>query len=71
MKIGVLTSVDTRHRYFANALSRKLPVVSVCYEQTGYSPAEVDRFDLTPEEATIVADHFAERGRQEHEFFGR
>ena len=69
MRIGVLTSVETRHRYFVNALRDQIDVVAVGYEQTGYSPADVSPFDLTPEEAGIVADHFAERARQEELFF--
>lgn len=70
MKVGVLTSVETRHRYFVNRLRAAMPVVAVVYEQTGYMPASVDMSDLTPEEARIVAEHFAERARQEEAFFG-
>ena len=70
MKIGILTSVETRHRYFVQALRRQVNVVAVVYEETGYSPATVDHADLTAEEARIVAEHFAERSRQEELFFG-
>ena len=70
MKIGVLTSVETRHRHFVQALRRHVNVVAVAYEETGYSPAAVDTADLTTEEARIVAEHFAERSRQEEIFFG-
>jgi methionyl-tRNA formyltransferase len=70
MRLGVLTSVDTRHRYFANAIGENFDVVAIGYERTGYAHAEIDASDLTPEEAGIVADHFAERLRQEEIFFG-
>jgi folate-dependent phosphoribosylglycinamide formyltransferase PurN len=70
MRIGVLTSVETRHRYFANRLRAEFNVGAVAYEETGYSPAAVQSEELTPEEARIVADHFAERARQEEIFFG-
>ncbi len=70
MRLGVLTSVETRHRYFVDRLCVDLPVVAVAYEQTGYTPAAVATDDLTTEEAEIVAHHFAERARQEEIFFG-
>lgn len=70
IRIGVLTSVETRHRYFVNRLRASLPVVAVVYERTGYTPASVDMSDLTQDEARIVAEHFAERVRQERLFFG-
>ncbi len=70
MKVGILTSVDTRHRYFARALARAVKVVAVGYEQTGYSPAAVSPTGLSPEEACVVERHFAERSRQEELFFG-
>ena len=70
MKTAILTSVETRHRYFANTLRERLPVVAVGYEQTGYDPALVAEHSLTAEEKRIVADHFAERSRQEEIFFG-
>jgi methionyl-tRNA formyltransferase len=65
MKVGVLTSVETRHRYFARRLSAALPVAAVVHENTGYSPVDVDTADLHPAEARIVVEHFAERARQE------
>ncbi len=70
MKIGVLTSVETRHRYFANRLREELPVAAVVYERVGYSPADAGVSDLDPEESRILAEHFAERARQEDMFFG-
>jgi folate-dependent phosphoribosylglycinamide formyltransferase PurN len=70
MRIGVLTSVEIRHRYFVKRLRAALPVVAVVHEQTGYTPASVDMSDLTPREARIVAEHFEERARQEELFFG-
>lgn len=70
MRLAVLTSVDTRHRYFANALRAKLPVVAVGYEQVGYAQATITAPDLTAEEQGVVAHHYAERVRQETAFFG-
>ena len=70
MRIGILTSVETRHRYFVHAVRARFNVAAVAYEQTGYSPADVDAHDLTRPEADIVAEHFAERARQEMIFFG-
>ncbi len=70
MNIGILTSVETRHRYFVNRLGGEFDVTAVSYEGTGYSPAAVQGNDLTPEEARVVAEHFAERARQEERFFG-
>ena len=70
MKVGVLTSVEVRHRYFVSALYERVDVVAVGYERTGYSPAEVASSDLTADEVRVVAEHFEERARQEHLFFG-
>jgi len=70
MNLGILTSVDMRHRYFAQAIRRHFRVAAVAYEQTGYSPAITEPFDLTPEEERIVAAHFTERARQEEAHFG-
>lgn len=65
MRVGVLTSVETRHRHFVSAIRERFQVVAVGYEQTGYSPAVVDGFDLTSAERAVVARHFEERTRQE------
>lgn len=70
MRLGVLTSVETRHRYFANRLADCCPVVFAGYESTGYSPAKLDAHDLTDHERAVVQAHFDERGRQETRFFG-
>lgn len=70
MRVGILTNVETRHRFFVNMLRRKLPVVAVGYEQAVYSPAKSDGFDLTAEEKRIFTEHFEERSRQEEAFFG-
>jgi hypothetical protein len=70
MKVGILSSVETRHRYFVQALREQVNVVAVAYERTGYSPADTVKYDLTPEEDRIVARHFAERARQEEVYFG-
>lgn len=71
MRLAVLTSTDIRHRYFANALAAKLPVVAVGYEQVAYQQAGLDLSDLTADEAEVVRAHFAERVRQEQAFFGQ
>jgi methionyl-tRNA formyltransferase len=70
MKIGILTSVETRHRYFVSRLCERVSVAAVVYERTGFAPATVEAGDLTPAEARIVSEHFAERARQEEVFFG-
>ncbi|MBI3834774.1 MAG: hypothetical protein HY287_10635 [Planctomycetes bacterium] len=70
MRLGILTSTETRHRYFVNALRARFDVVAVGYEDTGYSPANLDGFDLNDDERRIVEHHFAERERQEERFFG-
>lgn len=71
MRIGILTSVAKRHRHFARVLRRRAEVVAVAYEDVGYDPSRVECSDLTPAESGIVAEHFAERARQETVFFGR
>ena len=71
MRIGILTSIETRHRYFVRAIRSRFRVVAVVYEETGYSPAHVQPTNLTAEEAQVVAEHFAERSRQEQAFFGQ
>lgn len=70
MRIGILTSVDTRHRHFVRAIQRHANVVAVVYEQTGYSPARAEPLGLTTREKEIVAGHYRERTRQEELFFG-
>ena len=70
MKLAILTSTEPRHRYFARALAQRFQVVSVGYEQTAYSPSQTGRSGLSPDEKRIVADHYAERTRQEEAFFG-
>lgn len=70
MRVGVLTSIETRHRYFVQRVRAAFDLVAVGYEQTGYSPADVSDADLDVDEAAIVATHFAERVRQEQAFFG-
>jgi len=70
MRLGILTSVETRHRYFVQALRARCEVAAVGYEQTAYSPVAVACNDLTTGEAGVVTHHFAERARQEEAFFG-
>ncbi len=69
LRLGILTSVDARHRYFVNALRSRFDVTVVGYEQTGYDPSAAP--DLTPGESRIVESHFAERSRQEQIYFGQ
>ena len=68
LRLGILTSVDIRHRYLVHALRSRFDVAAVGYEQTGYNPSAAP--DLTPEESRIVEQHFAERSRQERTHFG-
>jgi len=70
MKIGILTACELRHRYFVHALRGRGDVAAVCYERVGYSPAAVKTDGLPPHARRIVAEHFAERRRQENVFFG-
>ncbi len=70
MNLAILTSVETRHRYFAQAIRAHLPVAAVAYEETGYTPADTDAYDLTDDEESVVSAHFAERARQEEAYFG-
>ncbi len=70
LRIGILTSIDTRHRYFAQALRGHFEVVAAGYEQTGYHPASVGGDGLSDDERRIVEAHFAERSRQETRSFG-
>ncbi len=69
LRLGILTSVDIRHRYLVHALRPVFDVAAVGYEQTGYDPSVAP--DLTPDESRIVENHFAERSRQEQIYFGR
>lgn len=70
MNIGILTSVETRHLYFARTMCDRFDVTAVVYEKTGYSPARLDLLGVTPKEARVLTEHFAERTRQEEIFFG-
>ncbi len=70
MRIGILTSTETRHRHFAQVMRACFDVVAIGYEETGYAPASVVGAGLAQDEAAIVAEHFAERVRQEKAFFG-
>jgi len=69
LKVGILTSTDTRHRYFVNALRRACNLVAVCYQDTGYSPSKAAE-TVNGQTARIVKHHFDERTRQETFFFG-
>jgi len=70
MKLGILTSVDTRHRYFVHTLRARFDVAAVGYEHTGYDPAAVNADGLNPQEVRIVQAHFQDRARHEMEYFG-
>ncbi|MFQ5462593.1 MAG: formyl transferase [Phycisphaerae bacterium] len=71
MKIGILTSIETRHQYFAQRLGEALDVVAVAYEETGYAPSKMVGTDLTRDETKIVLHHFAERTRMEELMLGQ
>lgn len=71
MRIAVLTSTGLRHRYVANVLRRRLNVVAIGYESTGYSPADASLRDgLSSEECAVVDAHYEDRQRQEQRYFG-
>jgi len=70
MQLAVLTSTDTRHRYFANALRRAFSVVAVGYQETGYHPAIPNEIKLDERTAELLKHHFDERARQETIYFG-
>jgi methionyl-tRNA formyltransferase len=70
MKLGVLTAMETRHRFVAATLAAEFDTAAVGYVEVGYTPAKLTTTDLTDDEARIVAAHFAERARQEERFFG-
>lgn len=70
MRVAILTSVETRHRFFANAIHRRFEAAAIVYARPTYAPAEVDDSELTSDEQAIVRAHFAERSRQEELFFG-
>ena len=70
MRLAVLTSTDTRHRHFANAMRHAFTVVAVGYQETGYHPATPNENGLDPRTAELVRHHFGERVRQEMIHFG-
>lgn len=70
LRLGILTSIETRHRYFARALDARLQVASVVYARPTYFPAHVDDSELTDADRSIVARHFVERAEEEEAFFG-
>lgn len=69
LRVGILTSVEMRHRYFVNAIAERFDVAAVAYQETGYSPARTDPGAMEPETARIVTNHFDERRRQEDIYF--
>jgi|CXWL01.1.fsa_nt_gi methionyl-tRNA formyltransferase len=69
-RIAILTSVETRHRFFANSVRSRFDVAVVVYARPTYAPAKVDDSDLSPVERAVVSEHFAERLRQEERYFG-
>jgi hypothetical protein len=70
LRVAILTSLETRHRFFANQIRRRFDVGAIVYARPTYNPATVNDSDLSPREQAIVADHFAERSRLERNFFG-
>ena len=55
MRIGVLTSVETGHRYFVHALRAQFQVVAGGHELTGYEPSSVGSSDLTLVVITVIS----------------
>ncbi len=70
LRVGILTSNETRHRYFVNAVAARFNVVAVGYQETGYRPADSVKNHPNSQAAEIVDFHFKERERQEGVFFG-
>jgi folate-dependent phosphoribosylglycinamide formyltransferase PurN len=70
MRVGILTSDDVRHRFVVNHLRTRFEVTAVCYQNTGYVPADTAAGAVDEQTAAIVRHHFEERRRQELLFFG-
>ena len=70
MRLGILTSHDVRHRYLVNALRSRCEVAAVCYQDTGYVPADTAADSTDEATAAAVQHHFDERRRQERIYFG-
>jgi len=65
MRVGILTSTETRHRHFVRRVAEHFDVAAVVCEETGYSPAHTDGFGLTETERSVVDQHYADRAREE------
>ena len=65
MRIAILTSNDIRHRYVVNVLRERCDVAAVCYQDTGYVPANTAAHEIDQATAAILKRHFDERRRQE------
>lgn len=70
MRLGVLTSVDIRHRYLVQALRSAFPVVAVGYEETGFSFPGASTDGLDPVEQETVSRHYSDRTSAEQKFYG-
>ncbi|NOT01318.1 MAG: hypothetical protein HOP29_11895 [Phycisphaerales bacterium] len=70
MNVAILTSTDTRHRFFVNAIAGEFNVVAIGYQETGYHPARPNSDRIDERTAEIVRRHFDERVRQESIWFG-
>ncbi len=70
MKLAILTSVQTRHLYFANRLRSCFEVRAVAYETIAYAPEDVRPPRLSAHDQSIVDHHFEDRTQQELRFFG-
>lgn len=70
MRLGVLTGVDTRHRYFARRLHEAFGVGAVLYESRDVEMPSLATGDLPPDDAALVTQHFADRRREEERYFG-
>ncbi len=71
MKLAILTSTATRHRYFARRLADEFNVVAVAFENMEYAHAKVPNDGLTPDEQAVVREHFRDRKMAEAKAFGR
>ena len=67
-RIVLLTGNGLRHRWFAQRLARELNVVAVLGEAK--SAAITSTAELSPDDAKVVAKHFAERDAVEKKLLG-
>lgn len=68
--VVVLTSDETRHRYFVRRMAEAFDVRGALHERTGYHPAADPPSDLSERERHLLERHFADRAAAEEAFFG-